>query len=432
MKSSILALATTAAGTAYAAEAAGAYSQCGGTNWTGPTECTSGYTCQSQNPYYYQCTYGVATATEVSNATTSAASSAPTTLATQPSPSAAASTSSAATVAVASSSAASKAPTTLATRASTSAKASTSKAVAESASAVVSSHVSASQVKSSTAASSSAVAPSSSAVASSSSAVASSSAIAASRVVATAADTASGPAATDICDATGYLILSGTPWIVDNMFYDSAGSVGTQCTNYQSQTTDAAGNPAVVWSSVTDIEYVESTNNVPKGYSFIGLTQNLETQISGIESIPTSYEWSRTNSTAFKGNVCFDFMTSDTKGDSTSTSAQELMLWLQYEGGQLPIGWGSGSVATIDNLYGTSWNLYEGKNTDTGITVHSMIPTTQFDGSFTGDIKDWLEALVTHGTFTDSTYVNVGNAGTEYFYGSSTLNATLGLQINLS
>lgn len=427
MKSSILALATTAAGTAYAAEAAGAYSQCGGMNWNGPTECASGYTCQSQNPYYYQCTYGVATATEVSNANSasasvpaSAATSAPTTLATQASSSAVASTSIAA---VASSSAASKAPTTLATRASTSTKASTSKTVIKSTSAVVSSHVSTSQVQSSTVASSSVVA---------SSVVASSSAVAASRVVATAADTASGPAATDICDATGYMILSGTPWIVDNMFYDSAGSVGTQCTNYQSQTTDAAGNPAVVWSSVTDIEYVESTNNVPKGYSFIGLTSNLETQISGIEAIPASYEWTRTNSTAFKGNVCFDFMTSDTKGDSTSTSAQELMLWLQYEGGQLPIGWASGSVATIDNLYGTSWNLYEGKNTDTGITVHSMLPTTQFDGSFTGDIKDWLEALVTHGTFTDSTYVNVGNAGTEYFYGSSTLNATLGLQINLS
>ena len=110
------------------------------------------------------------------------------------------------------------------------------------------------------------------------------------------------------------------------------------------------------------------------------------------------------------GNVCFDFMTSDTKGDSTSTAAQELMLWLQYEGGQLPIGWGT-PAATIDSLYGTSWKLYEGVNDDTGITVHSLLPDVQFDGSFTGDIKDWLEAMVTLGRFTESTYVNVGNAG---------------------
>jgi hypothetical protein len=151
-------------------------------------------------------------------------------------------------------------------------------------------------------------------------------------------------------------------------------------------------------------------NNVPKGYSFVGLTQNLETQISSITAIPANYTWTRTNTTAFKGNVCFDFMTSDTKGDSTSTSAQELMLWLQYEGGQLPIGWGE-AVTTIDSLFGTSWKLYEAKNTDTGITVHSMLPDTQFEGSFDGDLKEWLEALVTIGRFTNETYVNVGNAG---------------------
>lgn len=171
---------------------------------------------------------------------------------------------------------------------------------------------------------------------------------------------------------------------------------------------------------------------MPKGYAFVGLTQNLETTISGINSIPTTYNWTRTNSTAFKGNVCYDFMTSDTKGDSTSSNAQELMLWLQYEGGQLPIGWTDGAKATIDNLFGTSWKLYEGKNDDTGITVHTMMPDKQFEGSFSGDLKEWLEALVQHGTFKESTYVNVGNAGTEYFYGDSIMNATLGLQIDLS
>lgn len=111
------------------------------------------------------------------------------------------------------------------------------------------------------------------------------------------------------------------------------------------------------------------------------------------------------------GNVCYDFIVSPTKGDSTSTDATELMLWLQYEGGQLPIGWGDGAAATIDSLYGTSWKLYEGVNTDTGITVRSLLPDKQFDGRFVGDIKDWLEALVALGRFEDSAYVNVGNAG---------------------
>ena len=87
------------------------------------------------------------------------------------------------------------------------------------------------------------------------------------------------------------------------------------------------------------------------------------------------------------------------------------MLWLEYEGGQLPIGWGSGPKATVYNLFGTSWKLYEDINTDTGITVSSLLPDKQFTGSFVGDLKDWLEAMVALGKFTNSTYVNVGNAG---------------------
>lgn len=131
------------------------------------------------------------------------------------------------------------------------------------------------------------------------------------------------------------------------------------------------------------------------------------------------------------GNVCYDFMTNNIKGDSTSTSSRELMLWLQYEGGQLPIGWGKGPSATIDDLFGTSWELYEDVNSDTGITVSSMLPTTQFEGSFSGDLKDWLLALVALGKFTEDTYVNVGNAGTEFFYGNAIMNATLALQIDI-
>ena len=104
-------------------------------------------------------------------------------------------------------------------------------------------------------------------------------------------------------------------------------------------------------------------------------------------------------------------MTNDIKGDSTSSSTHELMLWLQYEGGQLPIGWTNGAVATIDDLFGTSWTLYEDVNTDTGITVTTLIPEKQFEGSFSGDLKDWLLAIANEGRFTTSTYVNVGNAG---------------------
>ncbi|PWY79193.1 concanavalin A-like lectin/glucanase [Aspergillus heteromorphus CBS 117.55] len=239
-------------------------------------------------------------------------------------------------------------------------------------------------------------------------------------------------ASTDLCGDYDYIILEDTPWIVYNMLYNADEIVGSQCTNYGEVTATSNGTQEVVWSSVTDIEYVESTNNVPKGYSFVGLTENLETRLSAIDSIPAEYVWSRTNTTAFKGNICFDFMTNDIKGDSTSTSSHELMLWLQYEGGQLPIGWTNGVVDTIDDLFGTSWKLYQEANADTGITVSSLLPETQFEGTFDGDLKEWLEALVKVGIFDADTYVNVGNAGTEFFYGNAVMNSTLGLQINLS
>lgn len=126
-------------------------------------------------------------------------------------------------------------------------------------------------------------------------------------------------------------------------------------------------------------------------------------------------------------------MTSDTKGDSTSTSAQELMLWLRYEGGQLPIGYADGPVATI-KLYGKTWTLYQGTNDDTGISVSSLLvdQDDQYWGWFEGDIKDWLLAMVDQGLFSTSTYVNVGNAGMEPFYGTVSFENKLGLKINLA
>lgn len=237
--------------------------------------------------------------------------------------------------------------------------------------------------------------------------------------------------ATSLCGVSDSVVLTDTPWIVFNMMYNQALTVGKQCINYDSVSTGTDGTKKIKWSAVSTIDYVKKTDNVPKGYSFIGLTQNLETKLSAIKSIPATYDWTRTNTTAYKGNICFDFMTSDTKGDSTSSNAQELMLWLEYTGGQLPIGWVEGPVATINDLYGTSWKLYQGKNEDTGITVSSLLPDKQFTGTFSGDIKEWLQALVKVGVFTDNTYVNVGNAGTEPFYGKATVDATLGLQINL-
>jgi xyloglucan-specific endo-beta-1,4-glucanase len=110
------------------------------------------------------------------------------------------------------------------------------------------------------------------------------------------------------------------------------------------------------------------------------------------------------------------------------------MIWLRYEGGQLPIGWADGPVSVIDDLFGRDgWQLFQGKNEDTGITVSSLLVDNnyQFRGDFQGDLRDWLVAISKEGVFSEETYVNVGNGGMEPFYGNASFESELALEINL-
>lgn len=106
------------------------------------------------------------------------------------------------------------------------------------------------------------------------------------------------------------------------------------------------------------------------------------------------------------------------------------MLFLKIWGGQVPIGYADGPVNTFD-MYGTTWKLYEGINESNGVTVRSMIPDVGYDGEFQGDLKVWLDAMVDAGYIPNSEYVNVGNCGVEVFYGDSTMDATVALDINV-
>lgn len=111
---------------------------------------------------------------------------------------------------------------------------------------------------------------------------------------------ASTEAATKFCGAPNdYQVISDTPWIVYSMNYNYEDISGSCCTDYYGYTgTD--DNQTVHWSSIWDIDEAVSTD-VVKGYSFIGLTQNLETQLSAISSIPSTYQWTVSNTTAYKG-----------------------------------------------------------------------------------------------------------------------------------
>ncbi|KAH8892713.1 concanavalin A-like lectin/glucanase, partial [Thozetella sp. PMI_491] len=226
------------------------------------------------------------------------------------------------------------------------------------------------------------------------------------------------------CGTDDRVNLPGTGMSVANSMYGAALMSGTQCTNY-----DTINQAGIVWTSVTN---VDKTNvNDAKGYSNIGLGKNVKNRLSSISSIPVYYKWERTNTTEFRGNNCFDFITSPTAGlAGDNPGSSEFMLWIAIWGNQVPIGYAQGPIDVV-NLFGISWNLYSGTNPGNGVTVRSMLPNSPINGEFSADLKEWLQYMVTKGFIAATDYVNIGNAGSEIFYGNAVMNATTFLTINL-
>lgn len=213
-----------------------------------------------------------------------------------------------------------------------------------------------------------------------------------------------------------------TPWyILYNMIYNRAKTIGTQETVLY-----GVAQTTVHWGNILKIANIRKTSNVPKSYAFLGMTSDLNHRIKDYSSIPSTYTWSRQHGkSGFKGNVCYDFVISN---GPNKRSDHELMLWLEWEGGQLPIGAG-GKTIRIRNLYGQDWTLYQGMNTDIGVPVRSLIPDRQYKNSFHGDMKDWLMKLVEARIFREDAYLWTANLGMEAFWGDSTFNAYSSLQL---
>lgn len=82
--------------------------------------------------------------------------------------------------------------------------------------------------------------------------------------------------------------------------------------------------------------------------------------------------------------------------------------------------------------------MYQGINynigSGSGVELTTIVPAQDFGatGSWSGDIKDWLDALATQGVFTDDYYVTNANAGTEQYWGDSVLVSTVALEVNLN
>lgn len=112
-------------------------------------------------------------------------------------------------------------------------------------------------------------------------------------------------APTKQCGNNDRLILPGMPWTVANSMYNADQMVGKQCTNFDGILETANGTKVVKWTSVTDVELVDKTKDLCKGYTNIGIGVNLKKKLKDIKSIPAYYKWDRTNTTEFRGKCLF-------------------------------------------------------------------------------------------------------------------------------
>lgn len=94
-------------------------------------------------------------------------------------------------------------------------------------------------------------------------------------------------------------LIDGTPWIVFSMNYNYQQISGSACTGFTGLVTEK-GVQKCGWTSTWDMPKADNPDTV-KGYSFVGLTQNLENRITDIASIPADYHWIRKKKSEYKG-----------------------------------------------------------------------------------------------------------------------------------
>ncbi|KAL2868853.1 putative endoglucanase [Aspergillus lucknowensis] len=194
----------------------------------------------------------------------------------------------------------------------------------------------------------------------------------------------------------GDFILYNNLWGQDNA--DS----GEQCTGLDS----ASGN-TIAWH--TSWSWAGGEYNV-KSFANAAYQFNA-TQLSGVSSIPTTWEWQYTSGTDVVANVAYDLFTSSSVGGD---SEFEIMIWLAALGGAGPISSTGSSIASV-TLGGVSWDLWYGLNGN--MEVYSFVASSTTE-SFSADLVEFINYLVESQGFSTSQYLTHVQAGTEPFVGS--------------
>ncbi|MGX5187913.1 GH12 family glycosyl hydrolase domain-containing protein [Streptomyces avermitilis] len=113
-------------------------------------------------------------------------------------------------------------------------------------------------------------------------------------------------------------------------------------------------------------------------------------------------------------NVAYDlWLHAKNNADWQDQPTDEIMIWLNRQGGAGPLGTKYGSVS----LGGAMWDIYQG---DIGWKVYSFVRRTNTTKA-TLDLDDFTQALVRRKLLSNDKYVSGIEAGTEVFKGTGRL-----------
>nr|7P1Z_A Chain A, Glycoside hydrolase [Aspergillus cervinus]7P1Z_B Chain B, Glycoside hydrolase [Aspergillus cervinus]7P1Z_C Chain C, Glycoside hydrolase [Aspergillus cervinus] len=202
-----------------------------------------------------------------------------------------------------------------------------------------------------------------------------------------------------------YASYTGSTYGLNNNLWGEASGSGSQCTYLNS-----ASSSSINW--YTTWTWSGNANEV-KSYANSQLLSFTKKYVSNIGSIPTTAQWSLSN-TGVNADVAYDLFTSSNINHVTYSGDYELMIWLGRYGSIQPIG---SQIATA-TIAGYTWEVwYGGSSSQWTYSYVASSPIT----SFSGDIIDFFHDMTNnHGFPASSQYLIDLQFGTEPFTGGPT------------
>ncbi|KAK5679571.1 hypothetical protein LTS10_008392 [Elasticomyces elasticus] len=216
-------------------------------------------------------------------------------------------------------------------------------------------------------------------------------------------------------DCAQYGSTTASPYVISNDLWGEANGAGSQC--YTSNgVSDGSLSWGTTWSWANNANDVKSYANVILDFT--------PTQLSGISSLMSSWDWSYTGD-SIVADVSYDLFTNSVA--STTSEEYEIMIWLGRLGTAGPIASSydaSGNPVAVASttVAGHTFDLYKGTN-GVQTATYSFVATENIT-SFSGDVNEFLTYLIDSQSFDSSQYLVSIGAGTEAFTGSNAVFTT--------